>query len=74
MTGERENKMYGTDRLKCLMVKTSLHQFIILFHRETIMSLFKTTELRKKTDIYVTQLNARERPESYYNIRYLIEK
>ena len=40
--------MYGADRLKGFMVKTNLHQFIVLFDRETLMNLFKTAELRNK--------------------------
>ena len=40
--------MYGADRLKGFMVKTNLHQFIVLFDRETLMNLFKTAGLRNK--------------------------
>ena len=32
--------MYGADRLKCFMVRTNLHQLIVLFDRENLMNLF----------------------------------
>ena len=32
--------MYGADRLKYFMVRTNLHQFIVLFDRENLMNLF----------------------------------